>query len=173
MSALAHDELGGPVQIEPLEYEESCRVATLGLVALPTAVSVAGMFVASTLHRWGARFVEDSMQRVTAELVKIAVADTGPAERVSWTGIGTLSSIRLRMLGFEDRLVIEVVDSHNEPLFLAEDAGTPEDRGLPLVDALASRWGSYIDPVRGRVCGGRLRCIELLAVGCRSGCLGR
>lgn len=141
----------GSSQTEATMYEEPRREASVGLVALPTAVSVGRMFVANTLHRWRTRSIEERMQRITAELVGLSVQATGPAERITWTGIQELSSIHLRMLGFEDRIIIEVVDSHHEPLFLAEDDAGPEDRGLPLVDALAARWGSFIDPVRGRV----------------------
>jgi hypothetical protein len=144
MSALAEVEL-------PVYEEEPRLMATLGLVALPTAVSVARMFVANTLYRWRARSIEDRMQAVTGELVDIAVQATGPAERTSWTGIAELSSIKLRMMGFAEYVVIEVVDRHDEPLVLPDGYQLPEGKELPLVAALAQRWGSYVDPIRGRV----------------------
>lgn len=142
----------GSSQIEVIVYEEPRREASVGLVALPTAISVGRMFVANTLYRWRFRSVEERLQAITAELVRIAVEATGPVERTSWTGIAELSSIKMRMLGFDDRIVIEVVDRHNQTLFLADDDAAAEDQGgLPLIDALAARWGSHIDPIRGRV----------------------
>lgn len=126
--------------------EEPQRVATLSLVALPTALLVADLFVSNTLYRWRGRLIEDKMRAATGELVKIAVAASGVDERTSWTGITNLSSIKLRMMGFQHSITIEVIDRHREPLVLADDDQTPEDRGLPLVDTLATAWGSCVEP---------------------------
>ncbi|MEV6908330.1 hypothetical protein [Amycolatopsis sp. NPDC051071] len=71
--------------------EEPRFHASLDLVALPTAVPVARMFIADTLHRWHALFIEEHMEAVAAELVSLAVAATGPAAGTSWSDLTELN----------------------------------------------------------------------------------
>ncbi|WP_409184908.1 hypothetical protein F9C11_11865 [Amycolatopsis sp. VS8301801F10] len=59
--------------------EQPRFTAELGLVALPTAVPVVRMFVADTLRRWRAMFIEPDMEDVAAELVTLSVQATGPS----------------------------------------------------------------------------------------------
>lgn len=130
--------------------EEPRFVDVLDLVALPTAVSVARMFIADTLRRWHALFIEHHMEAVAVELVTLSVEATSPAEGTSWTAITELNPITLRMLGYQRHIVFEVSDAHNKALELSENTELPEYSGLGLVDALAHRWGSSVTP-RGRV----------------------
>lgn len=149
MNALVqvHGEL--PVHTEvPRMREEPRFHASLDLVALPTAVSVARMFVADTLRRWRALFIEEHMEAVAVELMSLAVAATGPSEWTSWSDLTELSPIGLRLLGYQRHIVFEVSDTHIEALELTDDL--PPDRGLGLVSALANRWGSLAVP-HGRV----------------------
>lgn len=146
-SVQVHGEL--PVHTEiPRMREEPRFCDSLDLVALPTAVSVARMFVADTLRRWHALFIEEHMEVVAVEMVSLAVAATGPSEATSWSALTELSPIRLQLLGYQRHIVFEVTDTHTEALELAGEA--PPDSGLGLVTTLASRWGSAITP-RGRV----------------------
>jgi hypothetical protein len=146
-------QVGGelPVQAEvPRIREEPRFLDSLDLVALPTAVAVARLFVADTLRRWHALFIEDHMEAVAVELVSFSVEATRPAEATSWSDVTELNPITLRMLGYQRHIVFEVTDAHPGALEHPEDVVLPEDSGLGLVDALASRWGSVLAP-RGRV----------------------
>ncbi|MDX8029036.1 ATP-binding protein [Lentzea sp. BCCO 10_0856] len=126
----------------PRMHEVPRFIDTLELVALPTAMPVARMFIFDTLKRWHALFIEGYMAAVAVELVTLSVEQTGEAE--------VSNPITLRMLGYQRHIVFEVTDVHGEPLALPSDAGVPEGHGLGLVDTLANRWGSFIVP-QGRV----------------------
>ncbi|MEV6241057.1 ATP-binding protein [Lentzea sp. NPDC051838] len=116
----------------------------LGLVALPTAITVARIFVNDTLRQWDALFIEDHIARLAVELVELSIRDTGPTDERP-TG-----RIRLQMLGYERHIVFEVTDSAKELLVLDLAHTVPEGEGLGLIDAVADRWGSFMAP-RGRV----------------------
>jgi len=151
MSALVQMSDDLPVQAEVPQMRDQPRfVDTLDLVALPTAVAVARMFIADTLTRWHALFVEDYMETLAVELVTLSVSATRPAEGTSWTDIAELNPIKLRLLGYRRHIVFEVTDVHDEALVLPNDRYVDESAGLGLVDALADRWGSFVAP-RGRV----------------------
>ncbi|MCE7009553.1 hypothetical protein LWC34_43110 [Kibdelosporangium philippinense] len=130
--------------------EEPRFLATLELVALPTAVAVARMFIADTLRRWDALFIEEHMETVGIELVTLSVEATKPREGTSWQGITELKPIKLRLLGYQRHIVFEVTDAGDEALVLPDDRYADESSGLGLVDVLANRWGSSVTP-RGRV----------------------
>lgn len=107
----------------------------IDLVALPSAVTVARLFVSRTLLRWGAMFIESEMVSVAAELVALAVDETGPG------GDGPegelLNPIELYLVGYDRHILVEVVHVH-----------TPEmpsvvRRDLAVVNALARTWGAY------------------------------
>lgn len=105
MSTLAKVSGDVPVQADvPRMREEPRFLDTLDLVAMPTAVTVARMFVSSTLSRWHALFIEDYMTAVAVELVSLAVEATGPGTK----------PITLRMLGYQRHIVFEVTDTHHE-----------------------------------------------------------
>lgn len=130
--------------------EEPRFLASLDLVALPTAVSMARLFISNTLNRWRALYIEEHMVAAGVELVTLAVEATKPDEGTSWSDITELNPITLRLLGYHRHIIFEVTDRHDEPLALPDDVYAPGDSGLGLVDALASRWGSAVEP-RGRV----------------------
>ena len=109
---------------------------SLDPVALPTAIPVARMFIADTLRRWHALFIEDHMEAVAVELVTLAVEATGPSEGTSWSDITELNPIRLRMLGYQRHIVFEVTDAHPEALAWADDV---EDSIFVIVTELQRR----------------------------------
>ncbi len=107
----------------------------IDLVALPSAITVAQLFVARTLHRWGAVFIEPEMLSVTAELVALAVDETGPGGGLPEREL--LAPIEVYLVGYDRHILIEVVHVH-----------TPEmpsvvSRDLAAVNALARTWGVY------------------------------
>lgn len=154
-----------PVQAEVPRMREQPRfVDTLDLVALPSAVAVARMFIADTLRRWDALFIEEHMETVGVELVTLSVNATRPAEGTSWQDITELKPVKLRMLGYQRHIVFEVTDAGKEALVLPMDRYVDESSGLGLVDALASRWGSSVTP-RGRVTWAELAVYERTEAG--------
>lgn len=118
--------------------------AALDLVALPTAVSVARMFVANTMRRWGATFIEPDMEAIAAELVSLAVAATGPAEGASWQDIRKIGAIKVCLVGWQKHIVVEVSDEHRDELVLPAGVELPGDHGLGLINLRAGRWGSCL-----------------------------
>lgn len=122
-----------PPEAAPREWP---RVqASIALVAIPSAVTVSRLFVASTLRRWGALFVEPEMGIVAAELVGQSVYDTGPVS-ADWLASERINPITVHLAGFADHLLIEVTDAH------------------PCVPA---------PPGRGTGPGVRRRCVDVLA----------
>jgi hypothetical protein len=100
------------------------------LVATPTAISCAGLFVVSTLTRWGARSILLDAMFVTEELVTSAVEDTGVTdEHVRWTEVTRVNFITVHLLGREDSIRIKVWDSSPNLPLLPDDAGSPVKRG--------------------------------------------
>ena len=144
--------------------EEPRFLASLDLVALPTAVNMARVFIGTTLDHWQALFIEEYVAAVGVELVTLAVESTKPDENTRWSDLTELKPIKLRLLGYRRHVVFEVTDQHDEALVLPDDVYVPEDSGLGLVDALANRWGSFLSP-RGRVSWAELAVYERTEAG--------
>ncbi|MET9264132.1 hypothetical protein [Amycolatopsis sp. NPDC004079] len=146
MTALAHEQ-DAPAKAEVPRMREQPRfTAAIDLVALPTAVSVARMFVSGTLRRWNAMFIEPDMEDVAAELVKLSVQATGPREETSWQNIEEVAAIKVCLVGWRRHIVLEVTDQRREELVLPDGSSRPSTSGLGLVDARAGRWGSCRTP---------------------------
>jgi hypothetical protein len=109
---------------------------SIDFAALPSAISCTRLFVASTLGRWGARFLEADAEVLAVELVRHSVQTCGVTdEDVRLSELDELNVIHVRLLGFERTIGIEVWDNAD---------------GLGLVDTRAKGWGSSITP-QGRV----------------------
>ncbi|MGH3620664.1 MAG: S-adenosylmethionine decarboxylase family protein [Sciscionella sp.] len=139
-----------PVQAELPRMREQPRFsAVLDLVALPTAVTVTRLFVADTLRRWGAMFIEPDMEEVAAELVCLSVEATGPAEGTSWQDIQRIGAIKVCLVGWSKHIIVEVSDEHDQELALHEDVELADDSGLGLIDTRAGRWVLVYDVTGG------------------------
>lgn len=103
----------------------------LRLVATRSAVNCAGLFVVSTLMKWGARTILRSAVVETEELVTAAVNATGiPEERMRWTELTRVPEyITIQIYGFEESVRIEVWDSAPNPPILSEETESPVKRG--------------------------------------------
>lgn len=102
------------------------------LVATRSAISCAGLFVVSTLTKWGARSILLDAVAATEELVTSAVKATGVMdEHVHWTEVIRLNFITVHLLGLEGSIRIEVWDSAPNLPLLSDDANSP------------IKWGSY------------------------------
>jgi len=165
MSTLIHQPAALPVTAGVPRMRQQPRfTAELGLVALPTAVPVVRMFVADTLRRWRAMFIEPDMEDVAAELVTLSVQATGPGDDTAWQDLREIAAITVCLVGWRRHIVLEVTDQHPEELARPDDEPLPGTSGLGLVDARASRWGSCRTP-RGRVNWAELAVYERTAAG--------
>jgi hypothetical protein len=117
--------------------------------ALPSAISCTRLFVASTLGRWGARFLEADAELLAVELVRHSVETCGVIDDVPLYELEQLNVIRVWLLGFAQSIGIEVWDNATEPAALP-NYQEGKLRGLALVEARAKDWGSTITP-QGRV----------------------
>ncbi|MGH3696961.1 MAG: hypothetical protein ACRDRX_23780 [Pseudonocardiaceae bacterium] len=86
------------------------------LAATRAAIGCAQMFVSHTLYHWNARFAEDDALLAVTELVTNAPKATGVMdEHPRWWDLGHLNLIKMRLLGMDASIVIEVWDSDPEP----------------------------------------------------------
>jgi hypothetical protein len=100
------------------------------LVSTRTAINCAGLFVVSTLTKWGARTILRSAVVETEELVKAAVNATGiPVERMYWTELTRIEYLTIQLYGSPESVRIEVWDSAPNPPLLPEETDSPVKRG--------------------------------------------
>lgn len=96
-------------------------------------VALARRFVMDAVHRLGQDDVADVVELLVSELVTNAVLHAGTA-------------VHLRVLGEEARVRIEVSDGiQSRPSRRHYSAEAATGRGLGLVEALASDWGTRTD----------------------------
>nr|BEK66621.1 hypothetical protein KPHV_38480 [Kitasatospora purpeofusca] len=118
--------------------------APFGFRVLPSAEAVpdARRRVIQVVHGWGLPLAEDALRDVellSSELITNAVSHTDApcVVCVSWDG---------------DRLRVEVTDvSHELPAAGGIDLDATDGRGLFLVAALATNWGTEPDPAGKRI----------------------
>jgi hypothetical protein len=115
---------------------------------------------------WGARFLEADAELLAVELVRHSVQTCGVMDPdVRLYELDHVNVIRIRLLGFDRTIGIEVWDNITEPAKLpASDDPEGELHGLGLVDARAKDWGSSVTP-QGRVTWAALDVYERTAVG--------
>ncbi|HEX9335795.1 MAG TPA: hypothetical protein VF892_07905, partial [Pseudonocardiaceae bacterium] len=98
---------GGTFQVNP---ETTTQVDDIQLVALPTAVNCADMFVRFALTEWSLRGLTDDAVKVVRDLVSAVVA-------VSDRKTPSLIMVRARLRS--DSLVIEVAGPRTAPMAVA------------------------------------------------------
>lgn len=140
-----------PVDTDGQRAHEAPRsIATIDLVALPNAISLARVFVTDTLHRWSATAIEPDLLAVATELLALSVNATGPPEGTRWRDIQGLNPITLSLLGFQAHIGIEVADTGKKMVALPDNIEPRADSGLDLIAARSRSWGSY-PTLNGRV----------------------
>jgi CheY-like chemotaxis protein len=101
-----------------------------GFAADPKSVSAARRFVAGTLAEWELTELADTITLLLSELVTNAIVHAQAAPDVT-----------VRLL--PDRVHVEVADARPEAVHAQEASDTATSgRGLALVEALATEWGS-------------------------------
>jgi PAS domain S-box-containing protein len=97
------------------------------------SVAVGREFARATIDTWDCpdSDTRDTVVLLTSELVTNAVRH------------GRTGTVKLRLLGFQDRVTVEVTDrSTREPRSRRATANDESGRGLMLVEALAQAWGT-------------------------------
>lgn len=90
----------------------------------------ARQFVDAVLHRWQRDGAIDRMSLIASELVTNAVNHAR-------------TEITLELTAEDGTIHLEVFDEDpTRPVFLDSDPGVPGGLGLPIVEALASSWGT-------------------------------
>jgi Histidine kinase-like ATPase domain len=112
------------------------------LAPLPSAAPCARLHAQQVLWEWRLAGLNESAELVVSELVTNAVAASHSLEQIS--------PIRMWLLADTVRALILVWDGNPQlPVRLAVDAAAESGRGLLLVEAISSRWGSYATPQTG------------------------
>lgn len=118
----------------------------LELGALPSAVPCARLHARQVVWEWGAQVLADPVELVTSELVtnglQASAGLTGGRYAGRWTpGVPPL---RLWLRGDGRRVVIEVWDGNDKlPFRQVASVSAESGRGLLLVEAVSTTWGSY------------------------------
>ncbi|MEV3874480.1 ATP-binding protein [Streptomyces sp. NPDC049906] len=152
----AHDA-EGRAMTAPADLESS-YANSITLVAVPTAVPVARMFVRALLEHWGVAEVADEVMLVASELVGNAVKAVGFADRAPMTWEITarhVIGVQLRIV--DAHLYVEVWDgSAALPRRQAVSLDTEGGRGLILVENVCEGWDVFRPDVGGKVVWARL-----------------
>ena len=115
----------------------------LELGALPSAVPCARLHARLVVHEWGLTALADNVELVVSELVTNAVH----ASR----GLGLATSVRLWLLGDAEQVLIVVWDaSPHKPIHSDVSVEAESGRGLLLVGATCSQWGTSASPAGGK-----------------------
>ncbi len=100
------------------------------LVATRSAITCAGLFVASTLAKWRLLSILPEATTATEELVTSAVKQTGIMDkRPRWTEVYHLNFITVRLVRLETSVAIEVWDCDPSAPLLAAPTDAVIDRG--------------------------------------------
>jgi anti-sigma regulatory factor (Ser/Thr protein kinase) len=109
--------------------------ATVTVIATPDHVADARHFVGARLVNWGLERVSETAVLLTSEVVSNAILHAGPHR----SGAG----LTVHLYGDSAMVRVEVADwSTNVPVLGDIAVGGLSGRGLVLLDALASSWGS-------------------------------
>jgi hypothetical protein len=118
----------------------------LELGALPSAVPCARLHARQVLWEWGLRALADPVELIVSELVtnglQASEGLTGSRYAERWTpGVPPL---RLWLQADDKRVVIQVWDGNDKlPNRQVANVGAESGRGLLLVEAMSTTWGSY------------------------------
>jgi hypothetical protein len=149
--------LADQVPVLPLPPRPGPRFTrSIDFAALPTAITCTRLFVASTLHLWGAQSRQADAELLAVALVRHSVHACGVMDaNVRLYEFDHVNLIHVRLVGFDRSIGIAVWDTMTEP------ADMP---GLALVDARATDWGSALTP-QGRVTWAELAVYERTQAG--------
>jgi hypothetical protein len=103
---------------------ESRITRSIDFAALPTAITCTRLFVASTLHLWGAQSLHADAELLAVALVRHSVHACGVTDtHVRLSELDHLNTIHVRLLGYDQTIGIEVWDTVAEPACRSLTAG--------------------------------------------------
>lgn len=142
----------GPDGAAPAGEPAAGHQCTLTFAALPSTPRWARALARDALSGWGMESYADTAELLLSELVTNAVKAGGPK-----------AVIRIAIRAMADRLRIEVADGGTgRPHVDTPDSDTESGRGLLLVSAISTDWGTY--PVRpGSAATGKVVWCEIAA----------
>jgi hypothetical protein len=106
--------------------------AQLELPIERSSPAIARRLVATLLDAWGLELFEEDLSLITSELVTNVYVHTPYAD-----------SFELELIGDGRGVRLSIADGSTiKPVIKELDPRTPTGRGLQMVQALASRWGS-------------------------------
>ena len=115
----------------------------LELGALPSAVPWARLHARLVIQEWSLTGVADNVELIVSELVTNAVHASG--------GLGRATSVRLWLLSDAEQVLITVWDaSPYMPIRADVSVEAESGRGLLLVEAASSQWGTRASPGGGK-----------------------
>jgi anti-sigma regulatory factor (Ser/Thr protein kinase) len=115
----------------------------LELGALPSAVSCTRLHARLVIQEWGLAALADNIELLVSELMTNAV-------HASWR-VGSAASVRLWLLADRERVLIMVWDaSPHAPVRAEVSAEAESGRGLMLVEAISTQWGTSATPSGGK-----------------------
>jgi anti-sigma regulatory factor (Ser/Thr protein kinase) len=131
------------------------RSEHLHLAALVSTVGCSRLFVRQVCASWQLDQEQtDVVELLVSELASNAVVAsgvTGPRP-VRGLAYADLQLIGIRLLAFDDSLVVEVWDtSPRLPKLIEPSLEAEHGRGLQMVDSLSLRWGYYHARISGKV----------------------
>ena len=118
----------------------------LELGALLTAVPCARLHVKHVLREWHLEQIADTAELIVSELVTNAVRASAGLTSSEYAGRWApgLPPVRFWLASDGEHVVVQVWDgSDKTPVLQHPDADAESGRGLELVEALATEWGSY------------------------------
>ncbi len=144
-----------PAKAMPERASRQIRAADrMTFAALLTAVGCARLFVKYTLQNWRVEHKHiETAELLASELVTNAVKSTGIIEpHPAYTALNHLALVHVRLLLFDNSVVLEVWDADPNPPVMQEQALDAEGgRGLFLVATMIRRWNYYHPKFGGKV----------------------
>jgi anti-sigma regulatory factor (Ser/Thr protein kinase) len=144
-----------PAKAMPERASRQIRAADrMTFAALLTAVGCARLFVKYTLQNWRVeREHIETAELLSSELVTNAVKSTGIIEpHPAYTALNHLALVHVRLLLFDNSVVLEAWDADPNPPVMQEQTLDAEGgRGLLLVATMSRRWNYYHPKSGGKV----------------------
>jgi hypothetical protein len=119
----------------------------LELGALPGAVPCARLHTRQVLWDWRLSAIAETVELLVSELVTNSVRASADLarDRDAGTDAGDMSTVRFWLAADRQRVLIQVWDSsHWKPELQEPGLEAESGRGLLLVEALSSDWGSFV-----------------------------
>jgi anti-sigma regulatory factor (Ser/Thr protein kinase) len=118
----------------------------LELGALSTAVPCARLHTRQVLWEWGLQALADPVELIVSELVTngLQASEGLTGSRYAGRWAPGVPPLRLWLHADDKRIVIQVWDGNDKlPTRQVANVGAESGRGLFLVEAMSTTWGSY------------------------------